>query len=451
MSAAATQENQSRLRRVQQMLDSGTMHHVGGLLNALKPAEIAHLLESLPLTEREILWGLVKENDGEVLVHLADDVRDDLVSKMETADIAAAAESLDLDDLADLIQELPDAVTGEVLASLDAQRRHRLEAVLSYPEDTAGGLMNVDTVTIRPEVTLETVLRYLRQLGDRVPSNTDALIVVNRDDNYLGMLPLTSLVTGNCDEIVAEVMSLDFVAIDANKPANEVAARFERHDLVSAPVIDSEGQLLGRITIDDVVDVIREEGEHQFMGQAGLSEDEDMFAPVVISARRRAIWLGVNLITAFLASWVIGQFQETIEKLVALAVLMPIVANMGGIAGTQTMTLAIRGIALGQLSSNNMRWLVIKEFAVGFINSLIWAATVGVIAAFWFNDISLGWLIAAAMTINLMFAALSGAVIPVVLNKMNIDPALAGGVFLTTVTDIVGFLAFLGLATIFLL
>ncbi len=448
---AANQEDNSRLHIVQEMLDSGTMHQVSGLLNALQPGEIAHLLEGLPLAEREIMWGLVQEKDGEVLVHLADDVRDDLVSRMDAADIAAAAENLDPDDLADLIQELPDALTNEVLASLDAQSRHRLETILSYPEDTAGGLMNVDTVTIRPEVTLDTVLRYMRQLGDRVPSSTDALIVVNRDDIYLGMLPLARLVTGDRSDTVAEVMSVDFVPIPASRPDTEVAARFERHDLVSAPVIDDDGRLLGRITIDDVVDVIREEGEHQFMGQAGLSEDEDMFAPVVTSAKRRAIWLGVNLVTAILASWVIGQFQATIEKLVALAVLMPIVANMGGIAGTQTMTLAIRGIALKQLSMKNLRWLLRKEFAVGFLNSMLWAATVGVIATLWFNDSSIGWLIAVAMTINLLFASVSGALIPMILDKFKIDPALAGGVFLTTVTDIVGFLAFLGLATIFLI
>ncbi len=448
---AANQEDNSRLHIVQEMLDSGTMHQVSGLLNALQPGEIAHLLEGLPLAEREIMWGLVQEKDGEVLVHLADDVRDDLVSRMDAADIAAAAENLDPDDLADLIQELPDALTNEVLASLDAQSRHRLETILSYPEDTAGGLMNVDTVTIRPEVTLDTVLRYMRQLGDRVPSSTDALIVVNRDDIYLGMLPLARLVTGDRSDTVAEVMSVDFVPIPASRPDTEVAARFERHDLVSAPVIDDDGRLLGRITIDDVVDVIREEGEHQFMGQAGLSEDEDMFAPVITSAKRRAIWLGVNLVTAILASWVIGQFQATIEKLVALAVLMPIVANMGGIAGTQTMTLAIRGIALKQLSMKNLRWLLRKEFAVGFLNSMLWAATVGVIATLWFNDSSIGWLIAVAMTINLLFAAVSGALIPMILDKFKIDPALAGGVFLTTVTDIVGFFAFLGLATIFLI
>jgi magnesium transporter len=447
---ALPQEN-TRYERVQSMLESGALRQAGKLLNALAPAEVAHLLESLPMTERELVWRLIGDQDGEVLVLLSDEVSAELIRKMDTAELLSAAENLDLDDLADLIQELPETITREVVESLDQQRRESLEDVLSYPEDTAGGLMNTDMVLIRPEVTIDTALRFLRRLGDRVPEDTDALIVVNREDEYLGMLPLAKLVTGNLTDIVAEVMSLDLKPIPTDKPANEVANRFELHDLVSAPVVDEQGKVVGRITIDDVVDVIREEGEHQFMGQAGLSEDEDMFAPVMISARRRALWLGVNLITAFIASWVIGQFQGTIEKIVALAVLMPIVANMGGIAGTQTMTLAIRGIALRQLSSKNMRWLLLKELAVGLINSFIWAVVVAVIAGIWFQNIDIAWLIAVAMTINLISAAISGALIPIVLDRFGIDPALAGGVFLTTVTDIVGFLAFLGLATLFLL
>jgi magnesium transporter len=450
MPVHAINEN-SRLHQVQEMLESGALQRSGVLLNALTAAEIAHLLESLPLTEREILWGLVGDQDGEVLVHLSDEVRADLIKKMDTAELLAAAEGMDLDDLADLIQNLPATLTTQLLDSLDSQRRKRLESVLSYPEDTAGGLMDVDTVTVRPEVSLDAVLRFLRSLGERVPENTDALIVVNREDLYLGMLPLSRLVSGKPSDIVAEVMRLDFKPINANLSDNEVASRFEHHDLVSAPVVDDDGKLVGRITVDDVVDVIREEGEHQFMGQAGLSEDEDMFAPVMVSARRRALWLGVNLITAFLASWVIGNFQGTIEQIVALAVLMPIVAGMGGVAGTQTMTLAIRGIALGQLSSANMRWLVVKEFGVGMVNSLIWAVTIAIIAGIWFHDINIAWLIGVAMTINLLSAAVAGAVIPLLLDRFGIDPALAGGVFLTTVTDIIGFLAFLGLATHFIL
>ncbi len=443
---------QTGLQKLHEVLDSGALQQVARMLNALRPAEIAHLLEGLPLEEREIVWGLVGDDcEGEVLVELADEVFTDLVSKMNKEELLAAAEGMDMDDLADLIQDLPRAVTWELIDSLDKQRRERLESVLYYPEDTAGGMMNTDTLTVRAEVTLDVVLRYLRRLKGKIPPQTDSLIVVNRDDKYLGVLSLTDLLTHEPSDTVAEVMSLDLKPIPASWPERKVANRFEQHDLVSAPVVNDEGKLVGRITIDDVVDVIREEGEHQFMGQAGLSEDADMFAPVAVSARRRALWLGVNLMTAFLASWVIGLFEQTIEQIVALAVLMPIVASMGGVAGTQTLTLAIRGLALGQLTDKNARWLMKKEIAVSLLNSLIWAVVVGVVAGLWFDSSNIALLIAAALTINLLFAALTGAVLPLLLDRLGIDPALAGGVLLTTVTDVVGFLAFLGLATLFLL
>ncbi|MCP4994440.1 MAG: magnesium transporter [Gammaproteobacteria bacterium] len=444
--------DETRLLRVQQALDSGALQQAGKMLNALTPGEIGHLLEALPHTERELMWGLVNDDhDGEVLVHLADDVRDDLISKMDRAALLAASEGLDTDDLADLIQELPHTITREIIDSLDHQHRERLEAVLSYPEDTAGGLMNPDTVTVRPEVTLDVVMRYLRRLKDQIPKQTDSLMVVNRNGRYLGVLSLPALVTHDLDDTVAEVMSLDVKPIPANWDDGQVANRFEQHDLLSSPVVDEKGVLLGRITVDDVVDVIREEGEHQFMGQAGLSEDEDMFAPVMVSAKRRALWLGINLGTAFLASWVIGLYQPTIEKVVALAVLMPIVASMGGIAGSQTLTLTIRGLALGQLSSKNTRWLVFKELAVAGLNSLIWSVVVALLASFWFDNFDIGLVIGAALTINLLIAALSGALLPITLEKLGIDPALAGSVLLTTVTDVIGFMSFLGLATLFLL
>jgi magnesium transporter len=442
----------NRLQAVRDLLDGGTLQLATRMLNALRPAEIAHLLESLPLTQRNVVWELLDEHAaGEVLLEVTDDVRDSLLQEMDLADIVAATEGLEIDDLADLVKDLPRHITWEVIDSLDHQNRERLEAVLPYPEDSAGGLMNLDTVTVRAEVTLDVVMRYLRRLGDKVPKDTDKLFVVNRDGFYLGALSLSRVLTHDPDESVAEVMSLDLQPIPADWGEREVANRFEQHDLLSAPVVDEQGRLLGRITIDDVVDVIREEGEHQFMGRAGLSEDEDMFAPVMISAQRRALWLGINLLTAFLASWVIRQFESTLDQIVALAVLMPIVASMGGIAGTQTLTLAIRGIALGQLSANNSRWLMLKELAVGGINSIIWAVVVGVVAGLWFQNVGIALLIAAAITINLIFAALAGAALPLLLQRFGIDPALAGGVLLTTVTDVVGFLAFLGLATLFLL
>ncbi len=454
MSAAIENPDELRMTRLREILDSGALRSAERLLQSLAPAEIAHLIESLPTTQREILWGMVRDgeaDDGEVLVHVTDEVRAELIKDMSTAEWLAATENLDLDDLADLVQDMPLAVTREVMHSLDDQHRNRLEAVLSYPDDTAGGLMNTDTVTVRPHVTLDVVLRYLRRLGSDIPRDTDKLFVVNRDDEYLGVLPLWKLVSGNPDDSVAEAMSLDLKPLPVDMSDTEVARRFEAHDLISAPVISTDGKLLGRITVDDVVDVIREEGEHQFMGQAGLSEEEDMFAPVFASTRRRALWLGVNLLTAFLASWVIGQFESTLSQIVALAVLMPIVASMGGIAGSQTLTLAIRGIALGQLSGKNARHLLIKELAVGSLNSLIWAVVVAVIAGIWFSSLPIAILIAAAITINLIFAAVTGAILPLLLDRLGIDPALAGSVLLTTVTDVVGFLAFLGLATLFLL
>ncbi len=441
----------TRLQRIQDILASGAVREASRLLRSLAPAEIAHMLESLPPAERELVWNLVdEEHDGQILLLVTEEVRANLIRHMDPEELLAATANLDLDDLADLVQQMPSAITSEVMQALDDQRRKRLEAVLSYPEDTAGGLMNTDTVTVRPEVTLDVVLRYLRRLGESVPRDTDKLFVVNRDDHYLGILPLSQLVSRDPEDTVAEAMSLAMQAIPADTSESEVARRFEAHDMLSAPVVGGEGRLLGRITIDDVVDVIREEGEHQFMGGAGLSEEEDMFAPVLASTRRRALWLGINLATAFLASWVIGQFEATLSKVVALAVLMPIVASMGGIAGSQTLTLAIRGIALGQLSAKNARALMIKELAVGSLNSLIWAVVVALIAGVWFHSAGIAILIGVAITINLLFAAVTGALLPLLLERLGIDPALAGSVLLTTVTDVVGFVSFLGLATLFL-
>ncbi len=443
----ATQE---RLQALSTALASGTAEQTRRLLNNLHPAEIAHLLESMPPRPRALLWELVDNaHRGEVLVQVNDEVRAGLIRDMETGELVAATEGLDTDDLADLLQDLPGAVIHEVLRSLDLQNRHRLESVLSYPEDTAGGLMNVDTVTVRADVTLDVVLRYLRLRGD-LPELTDNLMVVDRFDKFLGVLPLTRLLTSDPDATVAEVMERDVEAIPADLSAIEVAKIFEDHDLVSAAVVDEQGHLLGRITIDDVVDVIRDEAEHSLMSLAGLDEEDDIFAPIVTSTRRRAIWLGVNLFTAFLASWVIGLFETTLQKVVALAVLMPIVASMGGIAGTQTATIMIRGLALGQVGHSNLRWLLSKEVAVSILNGILWSLVVAIIAMAWFQNLHLGVIIAAALIINLLFAALAGFGIPLVLHRLGIDPAIASGVLLTTVTDVMGFLVFLGLGRLFL-
>jgi magnesium transporter len=439
-------EGGGNLRRFTQALESGALNHVRRMLNSLYPAEIARLLESLPPDRRELAWELVApEHEGDVLLHLSEGVRAALIREMEPHELLAATEGLETDDLADFLQDLPSAVVAEVLHSMSIQDRKRLEAVLPYPEDTAGGLMNTDTVTVRPDVTLDVVLRYLRRRGE-IPEMTDSLIVAKRDDTYLGLLSITKLLTKDPALTVGEIMTSEVEPIDAMMSANEVASLFEHRDLVSAPVVNGQGKLLGRITIDDVVDVIRQEAGHSLMSMAGLSEEEDLFAPVASSSRRRAVWLGVNLATALLASWVIGLFDAAIEKVVALAVLMPIVASMGGIAGSQTLTLVIRGMALGQISQANAWRFFTKEIAVGMVNGLIWALVVGIIAALWFNNIQIAWILGLAMVVNLITAAVVGTTIPLLLRRVGIDPALAGSVVLTTFTDVVGFMSFLGVA-----
>ncbi|MCB1663461.1 MAG: magnesium transporter, partial [Pseudomonadales bacterium] len=355
---------------------------------------------------------------------------------------------LDLDDIADLLQQLPDQIIQEVLRSMDSQNRHRLEQVLSYPEDTAGGLMNIDTITVRPDITIDVVLRYLR-LHPKIPDMTDNLPVVNRKDELVGILPISKILVSDPSSSVRELMNTDVITITAEMPELEVAQLFERHDLVSAPVVDNNRVLLGRITIDDVVDVIREEAEHSFMGMAGLDEDEDTFAPIWKTTKRRSVWLFINLLTAFMASYVIGLFEAAIDKVVALAILMPIVASMGGVAGSQTLTLMIRGIALGHVAGANTRWLIRREAIVGLISGLVWAVVVAAVAIWWFNDKTIGIVIALAVVINLVVAAIAGASLPSILRTFGVDPAIAGSVVLTTITDIVGFMAFLGLATLF--
>lgn len=443
--------SEKRLRDLTRALEHGTLHQFRLILNTLHPAEIAHLLEALPPAQRTIAWELVNpEDDGDVLLHVNDEVRANLIREMETHELVAATEGMAVDDLADILQDLPGAVIREVLLSMDKQNRQRLEAVMSYPEDSAGGLMNTDTITVRADVTLDVVMRYLRLRGT-IPDLTDNLIVVNRYDKYLGTLPLTAVLTKDPTLTVAEVMNTEMEGIIASLPAKQVVKLFEDRDFVSAPVIDEHGKLLGRITIDDVVDVMRDEAEQSLLHMAGLNAEEDMFAPVFPSAKRRAVWLGVNLATAFLASWVVGHFEAALQKVVALAILMPIVASMGGIAGSQTLTLMVRALALDQLRVSNTRWLIYKEISVGLLNGALWALVVAAMTFLWFRDARIGAIIGAAMMVNLLFAAIAGVTIPLIERRLGIDPALAGSVVLTTVTDVVGFMTFLGLGTIFLL
>lgn len=441
-------QHQRNLKTINRALSSGTFSQVRQLLNNLPGAEAAHLIESSPPREREILWQLLnQEQETEVLQYLGEEVRVELLRDLPPEELVTLVEDLDTDDLADLLQELPEQVTRQVLAGLDAQNRERLEQVMNYPEDTAGGLMNTDVITVRPEITFGVVQRYLRRRGE-IPQTTDNLLVVNRKNQFVGVLPLTKVLISDPGTTVREAMRTDVEAIPTDLSEHDVAKLFERLDLVTAPVVDENGVLVGRITIDDVVDVIREEAAHSLMGMAGLDEDEDTFGSVWQTTRRRALWLGINLVTALAASAVISLFEDTLEKVVALAVLMPIVASMGGIAGSQTLTLVIRAMALGQVQAGNTRYLLFKELSVGALNGLLWAAVIGTTAALWFDNTSLGGIIASAMVLNLVVAAGAGALIPIVMKKLGIDPALAGSVVLTTVTDIVGFMAFLGLATL---
>ena len=439
----------SQLDSIHEQTDSNNVRLLRYMLNNLTPADIADQIESAPPKARRVLWNLVdKEFEGEVIGELNEELRGEILEEMESHEVASLTEGLDPDDVADILQQLPEKVIPEILQAMSIQDRQRVETVLTYDEDTAGGLMNTDTITVRADMTLDVVFRYLRR-HEELPEITDSIFVVTREDIFLGILPLGKLLTSSPNITVREIMATEIEAIPADMPDSEVARLFEKHDWVSAPVISYDKKLLGRITIDDVVDVIIDDADHSLLGLAGLSDEEETFASIGRTTPRRAVWLGVNLMTAILASSVINIFEATIEKVVALAILMPIVASMGGVAGSQTLTVVIRGMALGQISHSNLGWLISKEFAVGALNGMMWALVMGGVAALWFQDPLIAAIIAAAMVINLMAAAIAGATLPVILRACKIDPALAGSVALTTITDVVGFLSFLGLATIF--
>ncbi len=428
-------------------IHEGSLSAARQVMLAMHPAEIADALESLPTPRRRILWELVDTTiEGEVLMEVHEEVRADLVRQMDFEELQLATEQLALDDMADFCQSLPEKLTADLLAGMDRQDRDRLEQVLSYPEDSAGGLMNVDVVTVRGDVTLDVVLRYLRRRGD-LPRQTNRLWVVDLYGRYRGELSIRQLLTSSSGTLVSEVMENHIEPLHVLTPDSDVSRAFEDYDLVSAPVIDDENRLIGRITIDDVVDLIREEAEQSVMSMAGLSQEDDTFSPVLRSARRRAIWLGVNLLTALLAAWVIAQFETTLDRVITLAVLMTVVPSMGGIAGSQTLTLVIRGQALGQINRRNTQALLIRELSVGLINGVAWAAVVCTFTYFWFGSVQIGAILGVALLINLLFAAIAGLLIPILMRRFGIDPALAGGVVLTTVTDVIGLVAFLGLAT----
>lgn len=421
-------------------------------LDGLHPADIAQILESLPLSERLYVWDLVRaDRDGEILLEVSDAVRETLIETMAPDELKAAAESLDADELADLAPDLPPEVIEDVFQSLDSEGREQLRAAMSYPEDSVGALMDFDMVTVREDVSLEVVLRYLRRF-DELPDHTDKLFVIDRDDHLKGILTLESLLINDPDLEVAEVMRTEpVISFEPEDEADTAAQAFERYDLVSAPVVDAERRVLGRLTVADVVDFIREESEAEILSKAGLREEEDIFASVWNSVRNRWAWLAINLVTAFVASRVIGLFEESIEKLVALAALMPIVAGIGGNSGNQTITMIVRAIAMGQVEPSAMQRLLRKELGVALFNGIVWGGLLGVLAWWLYGSAQLGVVMTAAMTLNLLLAASAGVVIPMLRQRFGADPAIGGSVMITALTDSGGFFIFLGLATLFLL
>jgi len=420
-------------------------------LDALHPADVAYILESLALEQRLDIWELVKaERDGEILLEVSDAVRQTLIADMDSDELLAAAEQLDTDELADLAPDLPKDVLQDLLDSLDIQNRERLQSALGYTDDAVGALMDFDIVTIREDITLEVALRYLRRLG-ALPDHTDKLFVVDRYGILQGVLPLKRMVVNDLDAEVVDIMADDAVVFHPEDKADEAAKAFERYDLVTAPVVDSNNKLVGRLTVDTVMDFIREEAESDMLSMAGLREEEDLFSSVWKSVQNRWTWLAINLVTAFIASRVIGLFEGSIEKIVALAALMPIVAGIGGNSGNQTTTMIVRGLALGQIASYNMKSLLLKELGVGLMNGLLWGSVLGVLAYFLYHNWALGAVMTAAMTLNLLLAAIMGVMIPLVMTKSGRDPAVGSSVLITAVTDSGGFFIFLGLASIFLI
>jgi magnesium transporter len=440
-----------QIERVEVLLENGRNEALQAFLDDLHPADIANLLEALPLEQRLVVWQRVKaDHDGEILLEVSDAVRESLIADMDKPEILAAVEPLDADELADLVEDLPTEVLPELMASLDAQQRQQVQSALSYADDQVGALMDFEMVTIREDVTLEVVLRYLRRF-DELPGQTDKLFVVNQDNVLTGVLPLQWLLLNQPEKEVGEVMARDVNTFHPEDDAFEAAQAFERYDLVSAPVVDASRHLIGRLTIDVMVDQIREEGDAEMLGRAGLREEEDIFASVWASLRNRWSWLAINLVTAFIASRVIGLFEGTIAKLVALATLMPIIAGIGGNSGNQTITMIVRAYALGQIGVGNAMRLWRKEAAVALINGLVWGSVIGAVVWLLYHNLALSLVMVAAMTLNLLLAAFCGVGIPMLMARLGRDPALGSSVMITAMTDSGGFFIFLGLATLFLM
>ncbi len=451
------QHSEKKLGKLISDLERDQITSIQQTLTSLHPSEIARLLESLTPGKRKIIWQLVDQDDeGDVLKELVEDVRQNLIGEMDATELIAATQDMELDDLADLLVDLPETVTEQVITALDRQDQIRLESVMSYDEDTAGGLTNPRIISVRRGITIEVLMRYLKRLN-KLPEHTNYIYIVNRNDEYLGALKLVDLFLEDKNKPIETIMDESVKAMLADVDVKQVAMDFQNLDLISIPVIDEKNRLLGQITVDDVVDVIQDQVNSEIFNMAGLDDEDDIFAPVILSTKRRAVWLGMNLITAFVVAGAIGLFQEILQQIVILAVLMPIVASMGGVAGNQTLILVIRGIAMGKIQRSNARKLLVKEGSVALLNGFIWSIVVSVLAVVLFLDADfqkywkIGIIVGAAMLLNIFASAIAGVAIPFLLKKMGIDPALAGGVLMITLTDVLGFITFLGLATLFLL
>ena len=445
------EKSKKKLTKIINALEKDKAINIQNTLSSLNPSEIARLLESLTTRERNVLWQMVdQEDEGEILKELIEEVRQNLISQMDTSELIAATQDMELDDLADILSDLPNQITDQVIKALDKQDQNRLESVISYDEDTAGGLTNPKIISIRRGVNIDGLIKYLRNMKS-LPENTNYIYVIDRDNQYIGAIQLVDLFTQSKDMLIEEIMDSNVKAINANVKAEEVAIEFQDLDLISAPVIDSNNKLLGQITIDDVVDVIQDQVNSEIFNMAGLDDEDDMFAPIFISSKRRAVWLGANLVAAFIVATAVSLFQETLDQIVILAVLMPIVASMGGVAGNQTLILVIRGIAMGKIQKSNAIKLLNKEALVALLNGFIWSIVVSIIAVILFKTKwEIGIIVGISMLINIIASAIAGVSIPFILKRIGIDPALAGGVMMTTLTDVLGFITFLGLATVFL-
>ena len=426
-----------------------SLNQIRRLLSNMSPSEIAHALESSPPKQRNILFSLLKtEEEGDVLFELGEEIQQDLISNISNEELSEAVKELELDEIVDILQNLPEERMKKILSNMSKVDRKRIEMGLTFPENTAGGLLNTDVISVRPNNLIKEVIGYLRDLG-KLPENTDKIFVVNNENEYLGELSISQIITSNPSMIVREIMETEIPAINVDLDDKEVATVFERNDLISSSVIDENNKLIGRITIDDVVDVIREDADQNLLGMAGVAEDT--FAPPGRAAKSRVFWLSMNLITAFIAASTINIFQDVIDKIVYLAILMPIVASMGGVAATQTLTIVLRGLTLEQINSSNIKWLFKRELAVSILNGIVLSILVGVITFIWFQDVTISLLISSALVINLISAVIAGILVPLILRKFKQDPAIGGSVVVTTVTDVVGFFSFLGLATIYLI